>query len=389
MTDFSPLFAALRDSVLLESEITTNALGNPIHSTEQGIENFWKWFSDSVMKNRKGQPCVFYHGSSYVFDRFIPQRIIDQLEGDNAVFFSTKKQFSVDFAQIRIDDDGQLQANRLPDAQKSDQKQIYECYLRCKKPFNFRNKSCIDQFIKYIENVEDRRSENTTVKSVLTGAYPYNFTNVFDEIKVGDILNIGSTVSPSTIGGSIKNDIIKNDIIPKDIKYSIKSYNDFSSAIVFKKGEKSLLAYGFEILDNIQLLKDKVILTKNSEVIDRIKSSGIVFKGSEKKRIPFSLLVGTESNPEDTQKIQVNIVIYRIFANKELAPLYKYPNNWQEIESLLINPKLSFVQVIKELGYDSFFTLEDGYLNIVVFNANDIKSVNNDGTFSESDKILS
>ena len=384
MTDFSPLFAALRDSVLLESEITTNALGNPIHTTEQGIENFWKWFGDSVMKNRKGQPCVFYHGSSYAFDRFIPQRIIGQLKGDDAVFFSTKKQFSIDFAQIRMDDDGQLQVNRLPDAQKSDQKQIYECYLRCKKPFNFRNKSCIDQIIKYIENVEDRRSENTTVKSILTGAYPYNFTHVFDEIKVGDILNIGSTVSPSTISGSIE-----NDTIPRDIKYSRKSYNDFSNAIVFKKGEKSLLAYGFEIFDKIQMLKDKVILTKNSEVINRIKSSGIIFKGSEKKRIPFSLLVSTESNPEDTQKIQVNIVIYRIFANKESAPLYKYPDNWQEIESLLINPKLSFVQVIKELGYDSFFTLEEGYLNIVVFNANDIKSVNNDGTFSESDKILS
>lgn len=385
MTDFSPLFAALRDSVLLESEITTNALGNPIHTTEQGIENFWKWFGDSVMKNRKGQPCVFYHGSPYIFDRFIPQQIIGQLKGDDAVFFSTKKNFSIEFAQVRLDDtNDQMQANKLPGIQKSDKKQIYECYLRCKKPFNFRNKSCIDQFIKYIENVEDRRSENTNVKSVLTGAYPYNFTHVFDEIKIGDILNVGSTISPSTIDGSIE-----HDTIPRNLKYSRKIYNDFSNGIVFKKGEKSLLAYGFEVLDSIKLLSDKVILTKNSEVIDRIKSSGIVFKGSEKKRIPFTLLVSTESNPEDTQKIQVNIVVYRIFASKELAPLYKYPNNWQEIESLLINPKLSFVQVIKELGYDSFFTLEEGYLNIVVFNANDIKSVNNDGTFSESDKILS
>lgn len=384
MIDFSPLFTALRDQVLQESEITINSLGNPIHSTEQGIENFWKWFSHSVMKNRKGQPCVFYHGSSYIFNKFIPQQIIGQFEDDKAVFFSTKKEFSDEFAQTRLDDDGRMQANKIPGAEKSDQKQIYECYLRCKKPFNFRNKNCIDQFINYIDGVQNRRNkDNIIVKSAITGAYPYNFIDDFDKAQVNDIVMIKSPSQTCSIIGHVENDMVP---------YRMEKINNeywWNKTIIFHKGEKSLLVYNIEFLNEDKLPKDKVILTRNSEIINRIKSSGISFKGSDEKKIPFNLLISSESYPLDKEKIQVNIVVYKIFANKELAPLHKYQNNWQEIESLIINPDLSFVQVIKNLGYDSFFTLEDGSLNIVVFNANDIKSVNNDGTFSESDKILS
>lgn len=42
---------------------TTNSAGNPIHSTESGIRNFWKWFGDSKIVDEQGRPLVVYHGS--------------------------------------------------------------------------------------------------------------------------------------------------------------------------------------------------------------------------------------------------------------------------------------------------------------------------------------
>lgn len=386
MTDFSPLFTALRDSVLLESEITTNALGNPIHTTEQGIENFWKWFGDSVMKNRKGQPCVFYHGSPFIFDRFIPQKIIGQLNGDDAVFFSTKKQFSVDFATERYDDNEGIEVNIIPNSTKANDVQVYECYLRCKKPFNFKNKQCINKFMEYIDEIvpdqEQRYNNNSDIKikSFLTGSYPHNYIDGIDNIKIGDIISYDSPLKSGQKIGSIE-----NDVIPNTVEYTKKWNNN---VVVFNKGEKSLLAYGIEILKNTEkqfkLTNEVLINTTNTEIVDRIKLSNTPLKGFNEKRIPFIIDVGL-----DHAKVLVNIVVHRIASNENIAPLHKYPNNWEEIETLLIKNDLSFVQVIKKLGYDSFFTLEKGSLNIVVFNANDIKSVNNDGTFSESDKILS
>jgi hypothetical protein len=50
--------------------------------------------------------------------------------------------------------------------------------------------------------------------------------------------------------------------------------------------------------------------------------------------------------------------------------------DWKDIEG--------FDHIIKKLGYDSFKLMEDGVENIAVFKSNQIKSVFNKGTFSES-----
>lgn len=44
----------------------------PIHHTEEGIKNFWRWFGDSLVVDDDGAPQVMYHGSYrdvQVFDR--------------------------------------------------------------------------------------------------------------------------------------------------------------------------------------------------------------------------------------------------------------------------------------------------------------------------------
>ncbi|NLA80607.1 MAG: hypothetical protein GX853_07690, partial [Chloroflexi bacterium] len=41
---------------------TTNSEGKPIHSTEEGVRNFYEWFGDSKVVDEQGRPLVVYHG---------------------------------------------------------------------------------------------------------------------------------------------------------------------------------------------------------------------------------------------------------------------------------------------------------------------------------------
>ena len=49
---------------------TTNSSGQPIHPTQEGIRNFWRWFGDSKVVDEQGRPLVVYHGTPADFKAF-------------------------------------------------------------------------------------------------------------------------------------------------------------------------------------------------------------------------------------------------------------------------------------------------------------------------------
>lgn len=53
---------------------TRNSNGQPIHPTEEGIRNFWRWFGDSKVADDQGRPLVVYHGTNQSFDSFSDER---------------------------------------------------------------------------------------------------------------------------------------------------------------------------------------------------------------------------------------------------------------------------------------------------------------------------
>jgi hypothetical protein len=74
LDDFAMPMAGLPDTITVNGKQrpTRNSEGQPIHPTEDGIRNFWRWFGDSKVVDAEGNPLVVYHGTDgdfSVFDR--------------------------------------------------------------------------------------------------------------------------------------------------------------------------------------------------------------------------------------------------------------------------------------------------------------------------------
>ena len=79
---------------------TTNSTGKPIHPTEEGVRNFYKWFGASKAVDKDGKPLVVYHGTTENFDSFNPS--LAGAVGDkfaSASFFTSSPTIAAGYAQ--------------------------------------------------------------------------------------------------------------------------------------------------------------------------------------------------------------------------------------------------------------------------------------------------
>ena len=59
---------------IARNRISINSLGKPIHETEEGIRNFWKWFGRSKTIDKYGRPLVLYHGTNNFWKKSFKDR---------------------------------------------------------------------------------------------------------------------------------------------------------------------------------------------------------------------------------------------------------------------------------------------------------------------------
>lgn len=94
------------------SRPTTNSDGRPIHTTLEGVRNFWKWFVDSKVVNENGEPLVVYHGSGKDIEEF-----------NGTTFGAVTPDLANEYAEMRARFDGQP-SNVIP------------AYMAISNPFN-------------------------------------------------------------------------------------------------------------------------------------------------------------------------------------------------------------------------------------------------------------
>lgn len=75
---------------------TRNSRGAFIAATPEGIQNFWRWFGNSIMVDSKGFPRVMMHGTARDFERFMPKQA-------EAIFVTDEPFFAQNFSQLSED----------------------------------------------------------------------------------------------------------------------------------------------------------------------------------------------------------------------------------------------------------------------------------------------
>lgn len=123
---------------------TKNSDNKPIYPTEEGIKNFWKWFSGSKITDDKGLPKVHYHTTSAHadFTEFRGSEV-----GTGAMFFSDNKDFVNELGGTR------------------ERTRIIPAYIKSDKPFDYRNESDRNEILAEIkkELVEERTRRSKTI----------------------------------------------------------------------------------------------------------------------------------------------------------------------------------------------------------------------------------
>ena len=86
---------------------TTNSKGQPIHPTEEGVRNFYKWFGDSKVVDEQGRPLVVYHGTGADIQQF---NVSERGEFGGGIYLTPDTTGASDYAMYRA----QGPANVMP-----------------------------------------------------------------------------------------------------------------------------------------------------------------------------------------------------------------------------------------------------------------------------------
>ncbi|MDR1921156.1 MAG: hypothetical protein LBS31_05345 [Candidatus Adiutrix sp.] len=115
------------------SRPATNSEGRPLHWSEEGVRNFWRWFGDSKMSDEKGRPVLLYHATPNDFEAFDKKMSGSTTGGKDTrgvFFFTTKPQVAEEFlGRQYYTPDGENVLEHYPDGAN-----IMPVYIRATNP---------------------------------------------------------------------------------------------------------------------------------------------------------------------------------------------------------------------------------------------------------------
>lgn len=320
---------------------------------EKGTDSkyFKKWFGDSKVVDGNGKPLVVYHGSLWKFDTFGKSDEFD---------FSFSPKFAHEYA-----------------AQKSFEQALdlspvlYSVYLKVEKPFDFRDEKSVDELFAKIGDKEISFFGNVYTKEqfkdYLMGlSYEHTVPKAdFEKAEIGmaysrwneNVEETMSSVADAKIVYKNKDYFVALDEIdePRRSPFSSEPAGRVDRDDVYKQVEK--LAKDIDFAD--EYIK-KITLNTNL-----VKTTYEVGKGYVNEYTPYELTVRL-----------------RKVDNPKIAKKGSGYDNWSFMESSKVGDTY-FLDFLKENGYDGYYKQEKEQLNISVFNSEQIKSVDNRGTFDE------
>ena len=296
---------------------------------------FKRWFGDSKVVDENGQPKTYWHGSLWNFDTF------KQSNGDYN--FSPDEKFAYEYAESKAFEQG-IDRDVV----------TYPVYIKSEKPFDFENMIDVD-FIKNITNGKEIRvfGNKKTQEEFIDEIQGYYQDTPLRE---GEFEKITQDGFPKWYSKYNEN-----------IDYGQSSVNEYK---VLEVNERE----GYFIAAKPPFRVD--IDDVESEIKKKIKDIDF---GKEETAVeisyetPYGERVG-------------NAYVMKVY-KPSVEHRKKGADNWIYLESAEIDG-VDFIDILKENGYDGYYKVENGIKNLSVFSPNQIKSVNNRGTFDPaSDNI--
>lgn len=218
------------------SRSALNSHGDPIHWSEQGVANFWRWFGDSKTVDDQGRPIVVYRGT-----RRAPK-------GDR--FVMTNNRYTSSWASDPAV--ASVYSRQLNTAEYGSGSTVTPNYMAIKKPFDVRH-----------------LGENTTLDQVF-GELKVDYSQEFFDdgrIGVGDIVEVLRTLDDSVYNGNASYDIEGRD----SDGYAIRDFDELADAVeaLAEKGQYEEIDY---LLSDASV--DVYALADNETFVDMLESNG-------------------------------------------------------------------------------------------------------------------
>lgn len=242
---------------------TLNSNGKPIASSEEGIRNFWKWFSDSKVVDKDGSPLVVYHGTP-------PNNAISEFYPYS--FFAEDKYNALAYAR----------SNRNSATSRKNGI-LMEVYLKFKNPYNLFNKTKSLMSLKEMSDLFKDEKINTHIRiDILNEIHKISEERfgLNHYYKFGDPDRIIELFNEYK--GDLSDSILENPPTSEDVENTDEKYKKF-------------------------IISKKEAYDKNKEFIKKLKKEGIdirhfilgdnrsPFKFYYNKDIPSYLIASSET----------------------------------------------------------------------------------------------
>ena len=303
----------------------TNADGKQIASTPEFIQNFWNWFGDSKLVDRRGRPKVMYHGTippTVGAEEFIDQGISVFRRGTGGAIFVSPDE-------------------RVANTYAGPGGSVYPLYIRAENPFDFENPDHVKQVLDIWE------SNNVGIRETREQAIAKGKWQMIENVEIQDAIKQAGFDSYYVKETGAKNLALYD---PSQLKSAVGNVGEFSPdspEIQFSKvrqGRKYWLPEFGRLQRLLRGVQNEVLATSRAQ--KAVAAQGGVLTESTEIESAMHRMYGRAGNRLDRfRKDVVEPILKRAVDNNvDLADveLYLYANHAKEANRRIasINPQM-------------------------------------------------
>lgn len=302
----------------------TNADGKQIASTPEFIQNFWNWFGDSKLVDRRGRPKVMYHGTIPPVtgaEEFIDQGISVFRRGTGGAIFVSPDE-------------------RVANTYAGPGGSVYPLYVRAENPFDFENPDHVKRVMDIWE------SNNVGIRETREQAIAKGKWQMIENVEIQDAIKLAGFDSYYVKETGAKNLALYD---PSQLKSAVGNVGAFSPEtpdIQFsrvRQGRKYWLPEFGRLKRVLRAVENEIYQSKS--VQEAVQKQGGVLTESTEIESALHRMYGRAGNRIDTFRRDVLDPIIKRASELNVSlddiELYLYASHAKEANSRIasIDPK--------------------------------------------------